>query len=187
MTSQSKINDIKKTTSKIFNIVEGAVMKKQVTHITLDDWYDLCESFREKTNGTLSWSCGFVGWDFDDGEALKINRDFLKHLNEYVKTKGAEEGAKMSRFQNGYFKFWRRVAFDDIASRNFKALWVFTRLMAMATLQETEIMRGGKLVKIKPGKSLRALRSCLLMEKLTCKNQTRSALPRKKANDSSVQ
>lgn len=63
----------------------------------------------------------------------------------------------MSRFQNGYFKFWRRVAFDDIASRNFETLWVFTRLMAMATLQETEIMRGGKLVKIKPGEIVTSL------------------------------
>lgn len=55
---------------------------------------------------------------------------------------------------NGFSKlvnFPCDIAFGDIASRNFETLWLFTRLLAMASVQEPEIMRGGKLIAVSPG------------------------------------
>lgn len=63
----------------------------------------------------------------------------------------------MARFENGYVKFWRKASFNDIASKSFETLWVFSRLLGMATLKETQVIRGGKLVTIKPGQILTSL------------------------------
>ena len=63
--------------------------------IDLEDWYDICERFEKKTNAKLSWALGFMGWDYDDGEALRINRDFLKLLNQTLTEKGGSQDGEV--------------------------------------------------------------------------------------------
>ncbi len=55
--------------------------------LTLGDWYELCDQFKAKTNASLSWGVGFTGWDYDDHEALRINRDFIAALNVLLEKK----------------------------------------------------------------------------------------------------
>lgn len=59
--------------------------------ISLDDWYDLCDKFKEDTNGILSWTYGYCGCDYNDGEAIQINRDFLKSINQLIQKKMDEK------------------------------------------------------------------------------------------------
>ena len=60
--------------------------------ITLEDWYDTLTEFEKTTNAKLCWGLGFMGWDFDDGEAININRDFLKLLNARISNKEPGDG-----------------------------------------------------------------------------------------------
>lgn len=59
--------------------------------IIIEDWYDLCHEFMKETNGCLSWTFGYSGMDFHDGEAFDVNRDFLKMLNSLIQKKMDEE------------------------------------------------------------------------------------------------
>jgi len=63
-----------------------------MARITLEDWYGVCDEFNEKTNVKLCWCLSFMGWDYDEGEALKINRDFLKALNKRLDQQEKDNG-----------------------------------------------------------------------------------------------
>lgn len=70
----------------------GGAWGNNLRKLTLDDWYDLCDQFREQTNASLSWGIGFCGWDYDDGEALRINRDFLRAINDFLAEQDVDRG-----------------------------------------------------------------------------------------------
>lgn len=61
--------------------------EEKAVKIALEDWYDLCDEFLKDDGVCLSWTMGYMGCDFHDGESLQINRDFLKKLNALLQKK----------------------------------------------------------------------------------------------------
>lgn len=57
--------------------------------LTLEDWYELCDRFKAEAKTGLVWDLGFGDLDYDDTEALKINRGFVKIINSVLQKKEA--------------------------------------------------------------------------------------------------